>query len=45
MLHGMLALSHLTTAARKLLQAGARDWEDTVAIIARFSNVKVEDLA
>ena len=34
----------LTAAGRKQLQAEARDWEQTAAIIARFFNVKAEDL-
>ncbi|MGF7182174.1 PadR family transcriptional regulator [Tunturiibacter psychrotolerans] len=34
----------LTAAGRKQLQAEARDWEQTSAIIARFFNVKAEDL-
>jgi hypothetical protein len=32
-------------AGRKQLQAETRDWEQTAAIIARFFNVKAEDLA
>ena len=35
----------LTRAGRRQLQAETRDWEQTAAIIARFFNVKVEDLA
>jgi PadR family transcriptional regulator, regulatory protein PadR len=35
----------LTAAGRKQLQTEIRDWEQTAAIIARFFNVKVEDLA
>jgi len=34
----------LTAAGRKQLQAEARDWEQTAAIIARFFKVKAEDL-
>jgi PadR family transcriptional regulator PadR len=34
----------LTATGRKQLQAEARDWEQTTAIIARFFNVKAEDL-
>jgi PadR family transcriptional regulator PadR len=34
----------LTAAGRKQLQAEARDWEQTAAIIARFFNVKAEEL-
>jgi PadR family transcriptional regulator PadR len=34
----------LTTAGRKQLQAETRDWEQTAAIVARFFNVKAEDL-
>ena len=34
----------LTTTGRKQLQAEARDWEQTAAIIARFFAVKAEDL-
>ena len=34
----------LTEAGRKQLQAVTRDWEQTAAIIARFFNVKAEDL-
>jgi PadR family transcriptional regulator, regulatory protein PadR len=34
----------LTRAGRKQLQAETRDWEQTAAIIARFFEVKVEDL-
>jgi PadR family transcriptional regulator PadR len=34
----------LTGAGRKQLQAETRDWEQTAAIIARFFNVKAEDL-
>src|SRR5882672_8086769 len=34
----------LTVAGRKRLQAETRDWEQTAAIIARFFNVKAEDL-
>jgi PadR family transcriptional regulator PadR len=34
----------LTAAGRKQLQAEARDWEQTATIIARFFNVKAEDL-
>ena len=35
----------LTRAGRKQLQAEARDWEQTAAIIARFFEVKAEDLS
>ena len=35
----------LTAAGRKQLKAETRDWEQTAAIIARFFNVKTEDLA
>jgi transcriptional regulator len=35
----------LTAAGRKQLQTETRDWEQTAAIIARFFNVKAEDLA
>ena len=34
----------LTTTGRKQLQAETRDWNQTAAIIARFFEVKVEDL-
>ncbi|MFZ0335871.1 MAG: PadR family transcriptional regulator [Candidatus Acidiferrales bacterium] len=34
----------LTRAGRKLLEAEKRDWEQTAAIMARFFEVKVEDL-
>jgi PadR family transcriptional regulator PadR len=34
----------LTTTGRKQLRAEARDWEQTAAIIARFFEVKAEDL-
>ena len=34
----------LTATGRKQLQAETRDWEQTAAIIARFFEVKVEDL-
>ena len=34
----------LTAAGRRQLQAETRDWEQTAAIIARFFEVKVEDL-
>jgi transcriptional regulator len=34
----------LTTTGRKQLQAEARDWKQTAAIIARFFEVKAEDL-
>jgi PadR family transcriptional regulator PadR len=36
---------HLTKAGRKQLQAETRNWEQTAAIIARFFNVKAEDLS
>ncbi len=35
----------LTGAGRKQLRAETRDWNQTAAIIARFFNVKAEDLA
>jgi PadR family transcriptional regulator PadR len=35
----------LTPAGRKVLAAEKRDWEQTAAIIARFFEVKAEDLA
>jgi PadR family transcriptional regulator, regulatory protein PadR len=35
----------LTKAGHKLLESEKRDWEETAAIIARFFEVKVEDLA
>jgi transcriptional regulator len=35
----------LTAAGRRQLQAETRDWEQTAAIIARFFDVKAEDLA
>ena len=35
----------LTAAGRRQLQAETRDWEQTAAIIARFFNIKAEDLA
>jgi transcriptional regulator len=35
----------LTRAGHKLLEVEKRDWEQTVAIIARFFEVKAEDLA
>jgi len=34
----------LTAAGRRQLQAEARDWEQTAAIIGRFFKVKAEDL-
>jgi transcriptional regulator len=34
----------LTRAGRKLLEAEKRDWEQTAAIIARFFEVKAQDL-
>jgi transcriptional regulator len=34
----------LTRAGQKLLQAETRDWAQTAAIIARFFEVKAEDL-
>jgi transcriptional regulator len=34
----------LTRAGRKQLQAEARDWEQTAALIGRFFAVKAEDL-
>ena len=35
----------LTRAGHRQLQAETRDWEHTAAIIARFFDVKVEDLS
>jgi transcriptional regulator len=35
----------LTEAGRRQLRAETRDWEQTAAIIARFFNVKAEDIA
>ena len=35
----------LTRAGRKLLEAETREWEQTAAIIARFFEVKAEDLS
>jgi PadR family transcriptional regulator, regulatory protein PadR len=35
----------LTRVGAKLLEAEKRDWEQTAAIIARFFEVKAEDLA
>lgn len=35
----------LTKTGHKLLEAEKRDWEQTAAIIARFFEVKTEDLA
>src|SRR5216683_1288238 len=35
----------LTPAGRKLLETEKHDWEQTAAIIARFFEVKAEDLA
>jgi transcriptional regulator len=35
----------LTRAGRRQLQAETRDWEQTAAIIARFFQVKAEDLS
>src|ERR1700756_2314005 len=35
----------LTRAGRKQLQAEKRDWEQTAAIIARFFEVKAQDLS
>lgn len=35
----------LTRAGRKLLETEKQDWEETAAIIARFFEVKAEDLA
>ena len=35
----------LTAAGRRQLQAETRDWEQTAAIIARFFELKAEDLA
>jgi transcriptional regulator len=36
---------HLTRSGRKLLEIETRDWEQTAAIIARFFEVKAEDLS
>jgi transcriptional regulator len=38
-------LYRLTRAGHKQLQAETRDWERTAAIIARFFEVKAEDLS
>jgi PadR family transcriptional regulator, regulatory protein PadR len=35
----------LTRAGNKLLEAEKRDWEQTAAIVARFFDVKAEELA
>ncbi|HEY4354180.1 MAG TPA: PadR family transcriptional regulator [Acidobacteriaceae bacterium] len=35
----------LTAAGRKQLQAETRGWEQTAAIVARFLNIKAEDVA
>jgi PadR family transcriptional regulator, regulatory protein PadR len=35
----------LTRAGRRLLEAETRDWEQTAAIIARFFEVKAQDLS
>jgi PadR family transcriptional regulator, regulatory protein PadR len=35
----------LTRAGHKLLEAEKRDWEQTAAIVARFFDVKAEELA
>jgi PadR family transcriptional regulator, regulatory protein PadR len=35
----------LTRDGRRLLQAEARDWEQTAAIVGRFFKVKAEDLS
>jgi PadR family transcriptional regulator PadR len=35
----------LTRSGHKLLKAETRDWEQTAAIIARFFDVKAEDLS
>ncbi len=35
----------LTSAGQKLLEAEKREWDQTAAIIARFFEVKAEDLA
>jgi len=35
----------LTAAGRKQLQSETRDWEQTAAIIARFFEVRAEDLS
>jgi DNA-binding PadR family transcriptional regulator len=35
----------LTTTGRKQLREETRDWEQTAAIIARFFEVKAEDLS
>ena len=34
----------LTAAGRRQLQAETRSWEDTTALIARFFNVRTEDV-
>jgi len=35
----------LTRAGRKLLETELRDWKETTAIVARFFEVRAEDLA
>jgi PadR family transcriptional regulator, regulatory protein PadR len=35
----------LTNSGRRLLEAETRDWEQATAIVARFFEVKAEDLA
>jgi DNA-binding PadR family transcriptional regulator len=35
----------LTRSGHKLLKSETRDWEQTAAIIARFFDVKAEDLS
>jgi len=35
----------ITRAGEKLLEAEKRDWEETAALIARFVELKAEDLA
>lgn len=42
--HRRARFYRLTTTGRKLLQAETRDWEQAAAIIARFFEVKAEDL-
>jgi len=42
--HDVLRFYRLTVTGRKQLHSETRDWEQTAAIIARFFNVKAEDL-
>ena len=42
--HRKARFYRLTRSGRKQLQAEARDWEQTAAIIGRFFAVKAEDL-